>query len=390
MKKPFLFMIASVFIFNAFAQEIKFETGNWAEIKAKAKKENKLIFMDAFTTWCGPCKLMSNNTFTNKEVADYYNANFINAKVDMEKGEGLSIAKEYKVTCYPNLVYINGDGKLIHRAAGYLEPQAFIDLGKTANTPGINLAYYQDKYDAGERNPEFLLNYLDLISQTCSSASVVATSYFASVPEKELLLRANWSLLYRYIEDVNAAPFEYLVKNRKAFEAKYTADSVSQKIFDTYLAHGSNLTKAGENADEKLKAFEAEIKSSGINRGDELIANIDLAFAASKTDWNAYFNAAKIMAENYSAKDPAFLNKVSWKLFVKTEDKKQLADAEKWAKKSTDIDAKPYNLDTYANLLFKNGKKEQAIATEKKALEMAIAAGEDTQNYKDVIAEFEK
>lgn len=390
MNKLFAIILASFLISNAFAQEIVFETGTWAEIKAKAKKENKLIFMDAFTTWCGPCKWMSKNIFTDKTVADYYNTNFINAKIDMEKGEGLDIAKEYKVSCYPNLVYIDGDGKLVHRAAGSMEAAAFIDLGKTAYTPEKAFSAYQNKYDAGNRKPEFLTAYLDIMSQTCLPTTSVATDYFASIKEEDILLPGNWNLLYQHIADVNSAPFVYLVKNRKAFEEKYTVDSVNQKIYDTYLQHGTTLIRSKEEAAEKLMAFELEIKKSGINRADELLANLNMSMAKFKADWNTWFRNAKVLAENYNAKDASFLNNVSWTAFEKVEDPKKLAEVEQWAKKSTELDAQPFNLDTYANLLFKNGKAEQALAAEKKALELAKAGGEDLKPYEEVIAQIEK
>ncbi|MGE0638268.1 MAG: DUF255 domain-containing protein [Bacteroidia bacterium] len=388
MKHLFTLILASFLISSAFAQEIAFETGTWAEIKAKAKKENKLIFMDAFTTWCGPCKWMAKNIFTDKAVADYYNANFINAKIDMEKGEGIDIAKEYKVSCYPNLVYIDGDGKLVHRAAGSMEAAAFIDLGKTAYTPEKAFSFYQNKYDAGERNPAFLTAYLDVMSQTCLPTSSVATDYFASIKEQDILQQGNWNLLYHHIADVNAAPFVYLVKNRKAFEDKYTADSVNQKIYDTYLQHGNTLLRSKEDAAVKLKAFQMEVSNSGISRADELNTTLTLKFAQSQGDWNTWFIAANKLAEKSS--DANFLNGLGWTAFEKLDDPKKLNEAELWAKKSVELKEGSYNLDTYANLLFKNGKAELALATEKKALELAKAAGEDLKAYEDVIAEIEK
>lgn len=388
MKHLFTLILASFLVFSAFAQEIAFETGTWAEIKAKAKKENKLIFLDAYTTWCGPCKWMAKNIFTDKTVADYYNANFINAKIDMEKGEGIDIAKEYKVSCYPNLVYIDGDGKLVHRAAGSMEAAAFIDLGKTAYTPEKAFSFFQNKYDSGERNPAFLTAYLDVMSQTCLQTSSVATDYFASVKDEEMLQPANWKLLYHHIADVNAAPFVYLVKNRKLFEEKFTADSVNQKIYNSYLQYGNTLLRSKEDAAGKLKAFQQEVVNSGISRADELNNNLTLKFAQSQGDWNTWFIAAKNLADKSS--DANFLNGIGWTAFEKLDDPKKLSEAELWAKKSVDLKEDSYNLDTYANLLFKNGKAELALTTEKKALELAKAAGEDLKGYEDVIAEIEK
>jgi thiol:disulfide interchange protein len=79
-------LISTAFVCNKTFAQIKFESGTWSQIKAKAKAENKLIFLDAYTTWCGPCKWMARNVFTNDTVAQFYNATFVNAKIDMEAG----------------------------------------------------------------------------------------------------------------------------------------------------------------------------------------------------------------------------------------------------------------------------------------------------------------
>jgi thioredoxin-related protein len=115
----------------SFAQEgIKFETSDFKTILAKAKKENKLIFLDAYTTWCGPCKLMAKNIFTLKSVGDHYNANFVNAKIDMEKGEGIDIAKKYDVKVFPTYLFIDGNGELVHRTVGYVPRKNLYNLQK--------------------------------------------------------------------------------------------------------------------------------------------------------------------------------------------------------------------------------------------------------------------
>lgn len=108
------FVCTACFSSKTFGQ-IKFEHGTWAEIKAKAKAENKIIFMDAFTTWCGPCKWMVKNVFTNDTVANYYNSTFVNAKIDMEAGEGKELAIQYSIQSYPSLLYIDSNGEIVHR-----------------------------------------------------------------------------------------------------------------------------------------------------------------------------------------------------------------------------------------------------------------------------------
>ncbi|MFI5451411.1 thioredoxin family protein [Pedobacter sp. UC225_61] len=124
-----LFMITT----SATAAEINFlDNPVWNTVLEKAKKENKVIFLDAYATWCGPCKMMDSETYKDQAVADYYNANFINVKYDMEKGEGLLLAQRFSVESYPNLLFINPDGTVLHRGTGFRKGPEFTDLGQNA------------------------------------------------------------------------------------------------------------------------------------------------------------------------------------------------------------------------------------------------------------------
>lgn len=115
----------------AFAQ-MTFESSDWTSVLTKAKQEKKLIFVDAYTEWCGPCKMMARNTFPDKEVGKYFNANFVNYKLDMEKGEGLTFANTYKVNAYPTLMFIKPDGTVLQKVLGYREPASFLKEGEAA------------------------------------------------------------------------------------------------------------------------------------------------------------------------------------------------------------------------------------------------------------------
>jgi thiol:disulfide interchange protein len=121
-------------------RSIAFTKGSWKEVLAKAKKENKLIFVDAYTTWCRPCIQMAKDVFTLDNVADLYNANFINVSMDMEKGDGPALVKKYKISAYPDFLFIDGDGNLIHLGGGYQEAKVFIELGKAAIKAGQSSA----------------------------------------------------------------------------------------------------------------------------------------------------------------------------------------------------------------------------------------------------------
>lgn len=113
-------------------RHINFDSPVWAKALAKAKKENKMIFVDAYTTWCRPCIQMAKDVFTLDNVADFYNKEFVNLSIDMEKGDGPALIKKYEVKAYPDFLFIDGDGNLIHRGGGFQESKEFIQLGKDA------------------------------------------------------------------------------------------------------------------------------------------------------------------------------------------------------------------------------------------------------------------
>lgn len=109
---------------------IKFVESNWALAKAEAKKQNKLIFLDAYTTWCGPCKMLKRNTFPDKAAGEFFNKNFINVALDMEKGDGLAVAATYQVNAYPTLIITDADGNLVTYTKGYIDAKQLIEFGK--------------------------------------------------------------------------------------------------------------------------------------------------------------------------------------------------------------------------------------------------------------------
>src|SRR5574344_3046029 len=132
MKRLMMMLAITSLSMIASAQGIQFNSGSWNSILQKAKAQNKLIFMDVYTSWCGPCKKMATQTFTQQEVGDYFNSNFICYKIDAEKGEGIAIAKKYAVTAYPNCLFITGKGESAYRFAGAKDKKSLLKEGEKA------------------------------------------------------------------------------------------------------------------------------------------------------------------------------------------------------------------------------------------------------------------
>ena len=165
---------------------INFEKSDFSTILEKAEKENKLVFLDAFASWCGPCILMEKNVFTDPEVYTYYNQHFINARIDMEKGEGRELAKKYGVNTYPSYLFLNGKGEVVLRGYGYLKEEQFVRLGQDAliQVGGIEL---KKRFMEGEEDPEFLKQAFGIfIKSDPLFAKQIAERYFSKFTLKEL------------------------------------------------------------------------------------------------------------------------------------------------------------------------------------------------------------
>lgn len=129
MKKILLLIVAMVVATGVVAAQdkgIKWEQGTLQQAIDKAAKEKKLVFVDCYAVWCGPCKQMSNVEFKKPEAGAYFNKNFVNIAIDMEKGEGVEIAKKYGIKAYPTFLVIDGSGKLLGTIVGGDEIKDFI------------------------------------------------------------------------------------------------------------------------------------------------------------------------------------------------------------------------------------------------------------------------
>lgn len=111
-------------------QGIQFIEANWSKALEEAKKQHKLIFLDAYASWCGPCKLLKKYTFPNKEAGEFFNNNFINVAIDMEKGDGPLLSEKFGVIAYPTLIIANKDGNIVTYTQGYIKPKQLIEFGE--------------------------------------------------------------------------------------------------------------------------------------------------------------------------------------------------------------------------------------------------------------------
>ncbi|MES2139428.1 MAG: OmpA family protein [Bacteroidota bacterium] len=227
--------------------EIRFEKIKWKQVLEKAEKEKKMIFLDCYTSWCGPCKWMEKNVYNNDTVADFYNSNFICVKIDMEKDEGFELAKKYNITSYPTMLYLNAAGEVLHRTCGLAIAKDFIENGRNALDPQKQLLTVTNQFNANATDPQIAYRYFELREKACIESDTLVAKYFLTQKDSNLSLPYNWKIIYKYSEYTSKS-FQYFETNRSFFYQLYNIDSVEKKINQVYA---DALRTARLNRDQK-------------------------------------------------------------------------------------------------------------------------------------------
>ncbi|MGZ4034449.1 MAG: thioredoxin family protein, partial [Bacteroidia bacterium] len=359
--------------------------GKWNEILAQAKKENKMIYLDCYTSWCGPCKWMAKNVFTNDTVADFYNANFINVEFDMEKGEGIDLAKKYDIRAYPTMLFLTADGEQLHRTCGSTPARNFVIIGKNALSPNEQLATYSKTFNSQKVDATFAFTYFSMLENACQSHGAELTKYFSTQKDEDLKSRNNWKIIFKYVDEYNSRPFVYLESHKEQFAELYPLDSVETKINQVYA---SGLYSALQNKDSAgYETLKVKLKKSNTKDADKIISEADIKKFQRKKDWVNYAALVSDYIQKYDDKNANDLNSYAWAFYENINDKTLLLKAVDWAKRATELENNyPYN-DTYAAILYKSGNYPEAKKIAQKAIELAKKSGDD---YKETQALLEK
>lgn len=255
MKKLFIILL-TLLTSGLYAQDgIQFSHGTWKETLAKAKAENKLVFVDVYTSWCGPCKQMVNNIFPLKAVGDKFNASFINYKVDAEKGEGIDVASTYKVNAYPTYLFVNGDGVLYYTTMGAMPEADFIREANNALTEFKDskpLPVWDAEYASKKNDKDFLMKYVQKRQKLRLKSDFVVDQYVSVSSREELLSKETLNfLLQQESASIDGASFKFVAENKDEIEKILGRPAGSLNgILSRYAA--SDLARAISKKDSKL------------------------------------------------------------------------------------------------------------------------------------------
>ncbi len=410
----------------------------------KAKKENKLLYIDFFTTWCGPCKIMAKNYFPTDEAGEVFNTDFISLKVDAEKGEGMQLAKKYEVRGYPTSMFLDPtDASVVHVFVGCpSDLTAFIKIGKDAMAEykdPMTMEEYIAIYDKGDYDEAFIFALIEKANRRQIENTPYLETYYGLVEDK-LVPDSAMQLLYEQKANSQTKFYGYVDKNfgktsnqemgkvimgniayndmmtalqtdnrelyntAKSYFKKYNPEfydiatyQIESKWYrddpvelkKTIVTFGDNLYQKNE------KELKAEDKKQLENAKFQIREQLEsMGIADDQIDSLVQVNLQKQpnLQHLSTLQNAQGLNQAAWSVYENYSDDKTLTTtAEKWAKRASELALKyapeswPAYADTQAHLLGTLGKKTEAIKIQtqvvQKAKEIQSSSASEMEQY---------
>jgi len=367
MKKIFTAILLLISVKN-FAQEagLQIEHGaTWQQILDKAKKENKFILLDAYASWCGPCKWMAKEVFPKKEIGEALNPYFISAKIDMEKGEGIELAKKYNVRSYPTYLYFDSNGNLVHRGLGSMPAEDFIKVCKAALDPNQQYVSQREKYLSGKKDSAFLRQFATVAADAQDSLAQPVLSEFLHSANNELT-PANIQLIHYLTSSLHDPGFAIMQNNADKFIAVIGKENYNNTLEELVW---NEAKRAGKKGEDKA-AFRKVIAQYLPGKENILSAEYELSLLKRAGNWSGYLPKAEKFANDFAQNDWERLNEIANNFLENYSTKDALLKAKKISLRSVEVKPNYVNLLTTAQIFQKMKDKVNAKKYADKAFEI--------------------
>ena len=355
------------------------ESNEWGEVLALAELEDKIIFLDAYTSWCRPCKKMDKVVFSRPDVGELYNENFLNVKVNMEKGDGVKLVEKYQVIAYPSLFFLSPDGEVVHRVTGYKGPGDILKIGRQVKEGNKTVASLDEQYESGERTPEFLYEYLQTSIEAKDGRQTDRL-------EEYLTTQENWeteeirSLLFSTLETPDSPLFDHLIENRNAYAAQFGESAVENRI-------QSLVYNAIRKAEQPLETAPLLFERAYPDKAAQFTQQFKLNHYRDQEDGVQYAKEVESYLVSSTNISEDQLNEIAWNYYDLVTDQNQLKFILKKAK-ATRKKANTYlNNESLALLYAKTGKTKKAKKFINKAIGIAKTKKMSAASSEDLLAE---
>lgn len=369
MKHIFLiFSLAFSLHFTVNAQGIDFFHGEWEDALTQAAEQDKLIFVDAYAQWCGPCKRMAAEVFPQEEVGAFFNRNFISVKMDMEAPENATFVSQYPVAAYPTLFFIDAKGEVVQRTKGAMQANALIGAGQKALALSEPSEDYAKAYEEGDRDPDLMYKYVRSLIRNQESHLKIANDYLRT--QSDLNSPKNLQFIMLVATDSDSRIYDMMTDRKDAIIA-----STSEEMYYSQVkaACQSTADKAVEfSSPELLDEAWSNMKEHYPDQYKEFEIKTQLTYALAHRDSKTYAKAARDYAKFVIPEEGKSLKDFALKAFNAFSQDKRVAEvAEDIAKEALRFEEAYDYYYTLAVIQKSLDKNKDALEAARKALVLA-------------------
>lgn len=360
-------------ISRAQAQEsIDFKNVSFSEALILAKESNKPIFIDCYTSWCMPCKKMDQTVFINDTVREFFNGAFVNLKIDMEKGEGVDLAKKYKVASFPTYLFIDSKGEIVHRSASLMPVQEFLEEGKKALEPSNSYSALVKKYEEGDRSKEMLLKYAVVLKRINRTESdKVAKELMSKITDKDLESKFGWQVIEEFSTSEHDKPGAYLLANKKFFTDLEGETKVQTVLNRLKMADMYRLTRAKDSV-QFFKNLQ-EMKKDNNELTQRNVAMLEMQYYLETNNADLFLSTSQKARDGVLKMNDADLSFVARRaIYTAGDNDKIKREALELARQAVILNPEEYsNQGTLASICLEMKLKKEGLKAGKKARELA-------------------
>lgn len=264
----------------------------------QAKKENKMVFIDFYTDWCGPCKVMARDVFPQKKVGDYFNQRFVCIKLNAEK-EGRQDAKTYQVKAYPTFLVLDTDKNVKLDIKGSMTAETFISKIESELNPQLSPEAMKQRYESGKRTPELINAYaFHFMEQRQEDEGYrIVNDYFNSLTDAQKLAAENFFLFSRYTVSLDDPKASFYVTHRAEFDPAVREQGMkhAQQLYRAGLVRylSGFMFAEGKYDEAAYQTLKQGIISNGLDKDYPYAPLFELVECYAKGDKAAYFELLK-------------------------------------------------------------------------------------------------
>ena len=382
-------------IANAQAQGIQFFKGSFAEALKEAERTNRYVFVDVYTTWCGPCKMMDREVFSDPRVGELMNTFFVNFKADAE-GSGKNVAGKYSIRAYPTLLFVTPSGNEIDRQQGSRPKELFMSIAENVvnrTTYGTIYRQCEQVWKEGNRSPEFVTEYLKLRAHYGLSNAEPLRDFLQNVPTDSLEMPQVEKVAVLGTNETCGAGFEYLLARKSSRRCALKLSALlsqlanravadkDQKAFDEYLQLAEKVENSTWEAELRKGDFQARYFLE-TKQKDEYQA---FAQRFVQVSLLPYLSAEVLSADSLRfTRHRQALENIGWQYSEFVKDKAALQSAYDWLEQANQVQASSAALGYQAMLADKFGDDRLRCQKLKAAIQTAKARNEPAEEWEKV------